>query len=70
MARWLYAVYFIITLGCVKIGFDLYQSATKIAADFAECQKLEGAEKSKCEKNVEDRSNKLSTIILALTGRH
>ncbi|WP_095111661.1 hypothetical protein [Pseudomonas sp. Irchel 3H7] len=70
MAKALYGVYFIFTLGIVGIGYSFFTASKDVEQDAFGCLRLPHAEIDKCMDGVTQRAATLRKATGGLTGQN
>ncbi|WP_085646703.1 MULTISPECIES: hypothetical protein [unclassified Pseudomonas] len=70
MAKALYGVYFIFTLGVVGMGYSFFTASKDIEQDAYSCLRLPQAEMDKCMDGVTKRATSLQKTARVMTGQN
>lgn len=70
MAKALYGVYFIFTLGVVVMGFSIFTSTQNVEQGTLACLRLPQAEMSKCVDRMSQQATQMGKVARALTGQN
>lgn len=70
MAKALYGVYFIFTLGVVWMGYTFFSAAHDVEQDTLACLKLPQTEMNKCMDRMSQRAINLRKVAGVLTGKN
>jgi hypothetical protein len=70
MAKALYGVYFVFTLGVVGMGYSFFTASKDVEQDAYSCLKLPHAEVDKCMDGVTERATSLQKAARVMTGQN
>ena len=70
MAKALYGVYFIFTLGVVGMGYSFFSASHDVEQDTLACLKLPQTEMGKCMDRMSQRAANLRKAAGVLTGQN
>lgn len=70
MAKALYWVYFIFTLGFVAMGYSIFTTTQNLEQGTLACLRLPQTEMSKCVDSMSQQATQLGKVARALTGQN